>query len=66
MVCFRNRGLLSMSALDLLCVSLGSAWVQLYVHHSKPEADPEQTQKADLGFVWSLLSVMLGLVGTVF
>lgn len=43
-----------------------SAWGQLWVRHSRIEADPEQTQNADPGFDWGLLSVRLGFVGTVY
>lgn len=54
-----------MSDLSLLLVCLGSAWGQLCVLHSRSEADPEQTQKADPEFGCGLLSVRLGLVGIV-
>lgn len=43
-----------------------SAWGQFWVRHSRIEADPEQTQNADPGFDWGLLSVRLGFVGTVY
>lgn len=45
-----------MSALGLTCVVLGLLWV---------EANPERTEKADPGFSLDLLSIRLGLVGTV-
>lgn len=55
-VCFWNQGLLLMSALGLLWVSLKSAWGQLWL---------KRTQKVGLGFNWVLLSVKLGLAGTI-
>lgn len=45
-----------MSALRMMCVVLGLLWV---------EAGPERTEKADPGFSLGLLSIRLGLVGTV-
>lgn len=75
MLWFWNRGLLSGSGSEievcLLCplwVYSGSAWGllwgRLWVRHSRPEADPERTQKSDLGFGWGLLSARLGLDST--
>lgn len=43
-----------------LLVCLGSA-----LNHSRPDRNPQQTQKADLELCWRLLSIRLGLVGTV-
>lgn len=45
-----------MSALGLMCVVLGLLWV---------EAGPERTEKADPELSLGLLSIRLGLVGTV-
>lgn len=45
-----------MAALGLMCVVLGLLWV---------EAGPERTEKADPEFSLGLLSIRLGLVGTV-
>lgn len=44
---------------------MDSAWGRIWVRQSRPEANPEQTQKTDLRFGWGMLSVRFGLVGTV-
>lgn len=51
--------------LRLLWGSLGSAWGQHWLRHSRPEAFLKWTQKADPGLSWGLLYERLGLVSTI-
>lgn len=69
LVCFQGLFLKSGSA---LCVNLGQLCITfgfapgLLVGLGTAPAESEQTQKADHGFGWCLLSVKLYLVGTAY